>query len=360
MSEPTGAVRTRLRGYLTDTLAELPAGSALVLRHPDLPNAGFHRGVTLPWNDSDPEDDRAFFDIAYWLLGPAPESADQWYDGIVRGWAERGWPLRSDRDTRPRGTTATTPDGYRLTVRQSVRGHLGVAGSTPPFPAGAAAGEPWPDRIDRTPEPRRELDRAAAELRAELLGLTARLFPGASPELSMLAEPAVLEYREPLRHHFTATLQVAEGGADDVPRAAAVLADAGWLVTAADDRTLTATRGGFRLRVRAYAGAAGLGISGETPGYVLSAQAAPARPEPVVTAATLRAGALLCYECAGLGHCPECLGRGWILDAERRRTRCVECRGARTCPVCAGAGQLVIRELSDPQRQQYPELDPGR
>ncbi|MEV0356840.1 hypothetical protein AB0H71_12330 [Nocardia sp. NPDC050697] len=196
-----------------------------------------------------------------------------------------------------------------------------------------------------------ELERAAELLRAELLALAAALAPGQQPGLTMLSEPAVLEWREPLRHHYAATLHIP----GDLPGAAELLAAAGWRLTGTDDG-LVAERAGFRLRVRAH-GAAGLGISGTTPGYVLYERPAESRPEPVVTAETLRAGYLLCYECDGLGWCPECFGRGWILDAEQRRQRCVECRGARTCPICAGVGQLAIAGMNSVARAHYPELD---
>ncbi|WP_067654961.1 hypothetical protein [Nocardia harenae] len=205
---------------------------------------------------------------------------------------------------------------------------------------------------------RRELERAAGVLRAELLGIAAELAPGRPADVTMLPEPAVLEWREPLRYHYRATLLVHGGGTGDLDRAAALLTAAGWKLTRVDDE-LTAVRAGFRLRLRAHPDGGGLGISGDTPGYVLYERAGAARPEPVVTAATLRTGYLLCYECDGLGWCPECFGRGWILDAEQRRTRCVECRGGRTCPICAGAGQLAIAELNSRDRAQYPELDEG-
>ncbi|MFC8042049.1 hypothetical protein [Nocardia sp. NPDC057353] len=142
------AVRARLREYLAEVLGALPAGSALVLRHPDLPNAEFHGGVTLPWNDSDPGDATAFVDIAYWVLGPDLDAADACFDGVLRGWRERGLTPVRDRDARPRTGAVATPDGYRLAIRQGVRGHLSVAGSTPPFPADPGAAEPFPDRID--------------------------------------------------------------------------------------------------------------------------------------------------------------------------------------------------------------------
>ncbi|MFC8042048.1 hypothetical protein [Nocardia sp. NPDC057353] len=198
---------------------------------------------------------------------------------------------------------------------------------------------------------RRRLEEAAEVLRADLLALAAELAPGHPPGLTVLPEPAVLEWREPLRYHYRATLHVPAA----LPRAAELLAAGGWELTGTDDG-LVAERAGFRLRIRSH-GRDGLSIGGDTPGFVLFPATEWSRPEPVVTAETLRSGYLLCYECDGLGACPECFGRGWILDAGQRRTRCVECHGARTCPVCAGAGQLAIAELSSAARAQYPALD---
>lgn len=142
-------VRAQLLRHFTTTLQALPAGTALVLRHPDLPRAALHNGITLPWDASDPDDALEFFDIRYWLLGTTPDTSDAYFDLVLRTWSEKGWATRTDRDARPRTGYAETPDGYGLTVTQSINGYLSLAGSTPAFPAGSDEGDPPALRIDR-------------------------------------------------------------------------------------------------------------------------------------------------------------------------------------------------------------------
>ncbi|MFI1915038.1 hypothetical protein [Nocardia sp. NPDC020380] len=140
-------VRAQLLRHFTATLQALPAGTALVLRHPDLPRAALHNGITLPWNASDPDDALEFFDIRYWMLGATPDSSDAYFDLVLRGWDEKGWATRTDREARPRTGYAETPDGYGLTLTQSVNGYLSMAGTTPPFPADSEAGSALPARV---------------------------------------------------------------------------------------------------------------------------------------------------------------------------------------------------------------------
>ncbi|MFJ4658122.1 hypothetical protein ACIP5Y_43220 [Nocardia sp. NPDC088792] len=143
------AARAQLQRHFAETLRALPAGLALVQWHPELPKAGLPRGVTLPWDESDPDDVLEFFDLGYWVLGTTPDTSDRYFDLILEVWRELGWPTRTDRDARPRTGYGSTPDGYGLTVTQSINGYLSLAGSTPPFPAGSDEGDPPPLRIDR-------------------------------------------------------------------------------------------------------------------------------------------------------------------------------------------------------------------
>lgn len=140
------AACARLLRYFTDTLRVLPAGAALALQHPDLPAAGFHRGVTLP-HDDDPEGRAEFFDISYWVIGIGTEESDRYFDAVLCAWSAFGGEPEADRPARPRNGYARTADGYALTVTQSVTGHLGISGSTPPFDSASAAGEALPAHI---------------------------------------------------------------------------------------------------------------------------------------------------------------------------------------------------------------------
>lgn len=74
------------------------------------------------------------------------------------------------------------------------------------------------------------------------------------------------------------------------------------------------------------------------------------------TPETLTPGYVLCYECDGLGRCPGCGGRGWVLREPHRRKRCAECGTRQVCPICQGHGELSASSLSPYQRGYYPEL----
>ncbi|MEU6580747.1 hypothetical protein [Nocardia sp. NPDC046763] len=141
------AARAQLLRHFDATLRSLPAGVGLTLRHPDLPNAVFHNGVTLSWDGSDPDNTLVFLDIRYWVLGTTPETCDAVFDLVLRAWSEQGWAT-STEDAFPRAGYARTPDGYGFALNQSLNGYLSLAGTTPPFDPESEAGEPLPTHID--------------------------------------------------------------------------------------------------------------------------------------------------------------------------------------------------------------------
>ncbi|ONM46400.1 hypothetical protein [Nocardia donostiensis] len=147
-SEPTrAAALDQLYGHLQRTLGVLPGKPALSLVHPAIPQARLHRGVTLPYRADDPDDTTEFFDIAYWVVGIAPDAVGACFDRVVRTWIEAGWPTRTDRDAPPRSAFTRTPDRFGLSVRESVDAYLSLSGSTPPFVPGGPVGDPFPESI---------------------------------------------------------------------------------------------------------------------------------------------------------------------------------------------------------------------
>lgn len=149
MTATTQAVaRARLLGYFTETLRALPSGSALVLRHPDLPKAVFHHGVTLS-DDYGRDETRRFFDIAYWVLGATAETSDQYLDLTMRSWRDQGWATEFRAKPPVSAGYARTSDGYGFAIRRSLNGYLSMAGTTPVFAADSPEGDPMPGRIDR-------------------------------------------------------------------------------------------------------------------------------------------------------------------------------------------------------------------
>ncbi|MFC5747945.1 hypothetical protein [Actinomadura rugatobispora] len=145
------AARAQLLRHFVRTLRALPAGSALARRHPDLPKAGLHGGITSAVDADDP-DHLAFFDIAYWVIGATPQNSDRYFELVLDAWREKGWPTRTDRDTSPRAGYTRTTDGFGISVRQSVDGYLSVSGTTPLFGADSDKGRPLPPRIDHPSE----------------------------------------------------------------------------------------------------------------------------------------------------------------------------------------------------------------
>ncbi|MGA6208772.1 hypothetical protein ACPESR_28855 [Nocardia testacea] len=147
--------REQLHRHFLRTLRALPAGSALSLSHPALPQARLHSGVVLPVGDSAGQVDAEFFDIAYWLVTAAPGAESRYFDMTVQSWERFGWPTRIDRDSRPRAAYTRTPDHVGLSVQESVDGFVSLSGSTAPFAVDSAAGPPFPELIERpliTPE----------------------------------------------------------------------------------------------------------------------------------------------------------------------------------------------------------------
>ncbi|MEU6580749.1 hypothetical protein [Nocardia sp. NPDC046763] len=207
---------------------------------------------------------------------------------------------------------------------------------------------------------REELDRLGAALRAQLVELITDLTPGTGLSLLFLDAPTVVDWADPPRYHYSGLIRgqrpATVPAADLVERAAALLAAAGWEVgteeVEAGAVVVTGHRQGNSIEVRVSGRSSSVMFSGQTPALALSGPGEFRRPDPVRTPETLTPGYVLCYECDGLGACPECNGRGRLSNGHI----CPECNGGRFCPICRGAGQLAVSELSPFQRTYYPEL----
>ncbi|MFI6823335.1 hypothetical protein ACIBJE_20605 [Micromonospora sp. NPDC050187] len=222
------------------------------------------------------------------------------------------------------------------------------------------------------PGTREELENAARFLRDRMLSLARLLEPGQHPDITMLPEPAILDWREPLRYAYKATLGLVArehpSAAHAVRYGGDLLTALGWSVendTGPAEARAVARRDGFVITLYAvhreqdvshYGDSYGIG--GETPHVLLHEPVGFVPPEPVVTTGSLPTGALLCYECDGLGWCPGCLGRGFTRDDCQRRQRCNLCFTRRICPICEGAGLKWIHAMNRWERTQYPELRP--
>ncbi|MEV6771259.1 hypothetical protein AB0N05_21830 [Nocardia sp. NPDC051030] len=214
------------------------------------------------------------------------------------------------------------------------------------------------------PGARAELDRLGGALRAQLVELISELTPGTGLDLLFLDEPTVVDWHEPLKYRYSTDFRgarAAEVGAAEVARlGAGRLAAAGWTVSQAPEAdgsgtVVTGTRDGMSIEIRVAEHVPNVLFSGRTPAMALFTPSFE-WPAPVRTPENLTPGYVLCYECDGLGRCPECGGRGWLPDEAAGRVKCPECLGRRVCPICRDAGELAISQLQPFQRGYYPEL----
>ncbi|MFJ9362863.1 hypothetical protein ACIRRA_00375 [Nocardia sp. NPDC101769] len=213
---------------------------------------------------------------------------------------------------------------------------------------------------------REELDRLGAALRAQLVGLITDLTPDTDLGLLFLDAPTVAEWAEPPRYHYSSLIRgqrpATVSAAELARRASALFAAAGWEVGETEDLSgagpavvITGRREGNSIEVRVSGQSSSVMFSGRTPEIAVRDPQESRPPEPVRTPETLTPGYVLCYECDGLGLCPECRGRGRLSNGRL----CPECNGSRFCPICRGAGQLAASQLSEYQRTYYPELRGG-
>ncbi|MVU78975.1 hypothetical protein GPX89_17190 [Nocardia sp. ET3-3] len=210
---------------------------------------------------------------------------------------------------------------------------------------------------------REELDRLGAALRAQMVELITDLTPDTDLGLLFLDAPTVADWAEPPRYHYSGLIRgqrpATVPAAELARRASAMLTAAGWDVGETEDTSgarpavlITGRRDGNSIEVRVGDHTSSVMFSGRTPELALRGQEETRRPEPVRTPGTLTPGYVLCYECDGLGACPECLGRGRLANGRL----CPECNGAGFCPICRGGGELAVSGLSTFQRAYYPEL----
>ncbi|MFE3788983.1 hypothetical protein [Streptomyces goshikiensis] len=218
------------------------------------------------------------------------------------------------------------------------------------------------------PGARTGLLRDAEEVRAYLRSLAARLTPGQVPEFALPdepfgdwgTEPATFQYS--FHGHVRARDARPERAAYDpalASRAAESLREDGWesrVETAKYPRAggrevvVVGVRDGRRITLSFPRDHGAVLYRGQSRALPLYEHVPHVRPEPAVTPETLEPGWALCYECEGLGYCPACEGRGWVMGGRPgwgggtsdpdRLGRCPECFTERVCPICRGRGSL--------------------
>lgn len=217
------------------------------------------------------------------------------------------------------------------------------------------------------PGAREALDRLGRVLRAQLVEMITDLTPGSGLDLLFLDRPAVADWHEPLRYHYSAMFRgehpAGVSAAEIASRASALLGSAGWEVASSEEIdgakrsvVITGRQDGGSINIRVGDHTSAVLFTAQTPALALHTPEEFRWPEPVRTPETLPPGYLLCYECDGLGACPGCGGRGWLPSEPHGRANCRECLGQRVCPICHGRGRLAVSGLNPFQQGYYPEL----
>ncbi|WP_438309889.1 hypothetical protein ACSHWO_02695 [Streptomyces sp. HUAS TT3] len=215
---------------------------------------------------------------------------------------------------------------------------------------------------------RERFEREVATVRGCLRALAEQLTPGQVPEFAVPPEPLRDGGTVPATYHHAFIERVQADGAQPpqeaygpglAARAAALLSAGGWDTggrrPGAEDREAKGVlRGGPWVRVSVPASRSSVLYEGRTSDIALYEPVPHVRPGPSATPETLWAGHELCYECDGLGWCPVCEGKGWVLGGNPgwgsrsiprdpdRLGRCPLCSTRRVCPICNGAGQVPV------------------
>ncbi|MFE2140303.1 hypothetical protein ACFXA3_00805 [Streptomyces sp. NPDC059456] len=226
--------------------------------------------------------------------------------------------------------------------------------------------------MEQASNAREELDRLAQSLRKQLVALITDLTVRVHLRRLTLDEPKVADRQEPPRYHYSTVYQgnrpATATAAETASRAVFLLRAAGWDVTTSQEdddgilwTVIVAHRDGNGIRILTSDDTPAVAFRAQTPALALCPPQPVRQPEPGPaperTPETITPGYVLCYECDGLGLCPGCGGRGWVLGELDRRRRCSECGTRKVCPICRGDGQLSASGLSDYQRGYYPGLD---
>lgn len=144
LSEVTA--RDRIQSYLQETLDALPQGTRLTAlpdKNEGRVDENLLRASPLVQCDGDLNNTTGpvRVQVLYWISGVPTGQGQQIFDVIERNWRDRGWNVAEPEASIQ--ATATTPDGYPLSVRQgSTVGKLGddivyIAGISPCFPKSA-------------------------------------------------------------------------------------------------------------------------------------------------------------------------------------------------------------------------------
>ncbi|MEW1636916.1 hypothetical protein AB0469_22905 [Streptomyces sp. NPDC093801] len=180
--------------------------------------------------------------------------------------------------------------------------------------------------MDQSARARDEPDRLDRSLRAQLVALITELTVRVHLRRLTLDEPKALDERgEPLRHRYATWYQGERPrkatAAETSSRAVLLLRAAGWDVTVSQEHddgilwtVVVAHRDGNDIRILTSEDTPAVSFRGRTPALV-PGPPQPVRqpepePEPVRTPQTLTPGYVLCYECDGLGLCPDAAAAG--------------------------------------------------
>ncbi|MFE6926080.1 hypothetical protein ACFVAV_34060 [Nocardia sp. NPDC057663] len=127
----------KIRAYMSEVLAELPAGTALS-KKPDNPNLGTLNSLrALPnpcWEGNVQSSGPRYLSIGYWITGLPPGSNSEYFQRIPSIWQSKGWEVGVNDVSAV--ATAKLPDGFGLQLQDAGKGDgsLSLKGFSPCLP----------------------------------------------------------------------------------------------------------------------------------------------------------------------------------------------------------------------------------
>ncbi len=139
MDESLTAVEAqfKIRGYMSEVLAELPAGAALS-KKPDNSGLGTHNRlnpIANPcWEGNTQSSGPRYLSIGYWITGLPAGSTAEYFERIPAIWQHKGWA--TEINTVSVVAKTKIPDGFGLQLQDAGKGDgsLSLTGFSPCLP----------------------------------------------------------------------------------------------------------------------------------------------------------------------------------------------------------------------------------
>jgi len=127
----------KIRAYMSEVLAELPAGAALSKKpdNPDLATTKHRRPLPNPcWEGNVQSSGPRYLSIGYWITGLPAGSTAEYFERIPAIWQNKGWATETNDVSDV--AKAKIPDGFGLQLQDAGKGDgsLSLTGFSPCLP----------------------------------------------------------------------------------------------------------------------------------------------------------------------------------------------------------------------------------